>query len=110
MFVIQINFEIPTVSPDVLAAFDTAERAKPFLEIPGFTWKIWLHTEGQPKFGGIYCFDSRANAQAYLDGPIVARIRANPDYANVTTQLYAIAENPSRVTHAPVPFLARAAE
>lgn len=110
MYIVQINFELPNVNPDVMAAFDTAERAKPFVGMPGLLWKIWLHTEGQPKFGGIYCFDSRANAEAYLAGPIVASVRADPNRANVTVQLYAIAENPSRVTNAPVPFLARAAE
>jgi Putative mono-oxygenase ydhR len=109
MYIVQIIFDCPNMSPAMMAAFDAAERAKPFEAVTGLLWKIWLHTEGGPKLGGIYCFDSRANAEAYLAGPIVARVKANPDYANLTAQIYAIAKNPSRVTNAPVPFPAQAA-
>jgi hypothetical protein len=110
MYMVQINFEYPNITPEMAAGLNTAERAKPFLEVAGLLWKIWLNTEGGPKVGGLYCFDSRASAEAYLSGPIVARIRANPEVANLTAQIYAITENPSRVTRAPVPFLAQAAE
>ena len=110
MYILQVNFEYPNMSPAMMAANNTAERAKPFLDVAGLLWKIWLNTEGGPKVGGLYCFDSRAAAEAYLAGPIVARIKANPEVANLTTQIYAVTENPSRVTHAPVPFLANAAE
>jgi Putative mono-oxygenase ydhR len=110
MYIVQINFDCPNLSPAFMAAFDTAERAKPFETVTGLLWKIWLHTEGGPKLGGVYCFDSRANAEAYLAGPIVAKVKANPDYVNFAAQIYAIAENPSRVTNAPVPFPPAAAE
>lgn len=102
MFMLQVNFDYPNMSPEMAAANNTAERAKPFLSVAGLQWKIWLNTEGGPKVGGLYCFDTRANAEAYLAGPIVARIKANPEIANLTTQIYAVTEKPSIVTHAPV--------
>jgi len=105
MFILQVNFEYPNMTPAMAAANNNAERAKPFLDVQGLLWKIWLNTEGGPKVGGLYCFDSRANAEAYLAGPIVARIKANPEIANLSTQIYAVTENPSRVTHAPIPGL-----
>ncbi|MCC6716420.1 MAG: YdhR family protein [Acetobacteraceae bacterium] len=110
MFIVQINFEYPNITPAMAASLNTGERAKPFLDVQGLLWKIWLNTEGGPKVGGLYCFDSRANAEAYLAGPIVARIKASPEIANLTAQIYAVTENPSRVTRAPVPFPVLAAE
>ncbi len=110
MYILQVNFAYRNMSPALQAANNTEDRAKPFLDVAGLLWKIWLNTEGGPKVGGIYCFDSRANAEAYLAGPIVARMKANPDMVDLTTQIYAVTEAPSRITHAPVPFLAAAAQ
>lgn len=110
MYILQVNFEYPGITPEKAAALNDPARATPFLSVQGLLWKIWLNTEGGPKVGGLYCFDSRANAEAYLAGPIVARMKANPEMANLTFQIYAVTEGPSRVTNAPVPFLAQAAE
>ena len=107
---LQVNFEYTNMSPELHAANGAAERATPFLSVQGLLWKIWLNTGGGPKVGGLYCFASRADAEAYLAGPIVARITSTPTIANLTTQIYEITEGPSQVTHAPVPFLAVAAE
>lgn len=110
MYILQVNFEYPSITPEKAAALNGPARGAPFLDVPGLLWKIWLHTEGGPKVGGICCFDGRANAEASLAGPIVARMKANPEMANLTTQIYAVTDGPSRVTHAPVPFLSQAAE
>ena len=110
MFILQVNFDYPNMNPALAATNNNADRAKPFLDVQGLIWKIWLNSEGGPKVGGLYCFDSRANAEAYLAGPIVARIKASPEICNLTTQIYAVTENPSRVTHAPVPCLTQAAK
>ena len=48
-----------------------------FLKVDGLTWKIWLDSPDEPRVGGIYLFEDRAAADAYLAGPIVARLRAN---------------------------------
>lgn len=34
---------------------------------PGFIWKIWTENKETQKAGGIYLFDSKENAQAYLE-------------------------------------------
>ena len=107
---LQVNFEYTNMSPELHAANNAPERAQPFLAVPGLLWKIWLNSGGGPKVGGLYCFAARADAEAYLAGPIVARMKAAPTIASLTTQIYEITEGPSRVTHAPVPFLAQAAE
>jgi Putative mono-oxygenase ydhR len=110
MHIVQINFERPNVNPAMMASFDNPDRARKFVGLPGLQWKIWLRGEGEPKFGGIYCFDSRAAAEAYLAGPIVASLKGDPEVANFSAQIFGIAEQPSRVTNAPLPFPAQAAE
>lgn len=109
MYIVQINFNYRNMTPALHAANDTPERAKMFLGLQGLQWKIWLNTEGGPKVGGIYCFDTRANAQAYLDGPIVAMMKASPEIVDLTAQIFGITEQPSRVTRAPVSFPDRGA-
>lgn len=34
---------------------------------PGFLWKIWTESRDDGRAGGLYLFDSRENARAYLD-------------------------------------------
>ena len=83
---LQVNFEYSNMTPELHSANNAPKRARPFLEVPGLLWKIWLNTGGGPKVGGLYCFGSRADAEAYLAGPIVARIKATPTIVNLTTQ------------------------
>lgn len=33
---------------------------------PGFLWKVWIEDEQAGRSGGIYLFDSRENAEAYV--------------------------------------------
>ena len=110
MVVLQVNYRFQNMTREQWETRYTDAVAEKFLAVDGLLWKIWLNTAGGPKVGGLYCFATRADAEAYLAGPIVARIKSTPTIANLTTQIYDITEGPSRVTHAPVPFLAQAAE
>ena len=49
-------------------------------------------------------------AQAYLDGPIVAAIKANPAVENLETRLFNVRDRMTAITNGPVPGLALAAE
>ena len=114
MYILQVNFAYRNMSPALHAANNTEDRAKPFLDVQGLLWKIWLDGAEPNRVGGIYLFASMAQAQAYLDGPIVAGMRANPNVAELTTVLSDVRERMSAITHAPVPgldaILPRAAE
>ena len=48
----------------------------------------------------------RVNAQAYADGPIVARMKANTALANLQIRLFDVRARQSEITHAPGPGLA----
>ena len=110
MMIVQVNYTRPEMPKAEWEARYTDDRAKQFLAVPGLQWKIWLDGEEERRAGGIYLFDSRASAEAYANGPIVARMKANPDITELQIRIFDVRERMSAITNAPVPGLAMAAE
>jgi hypothetical protein len=110
MMIVTINYTRPAMARAEWEARYTPERAQQFLSVPGLQWKIWLDGEEDRRAGGVYLFDTREAAQAYLDGPIVARMKANPDVADLQIRMFAVRESMTAITRGPVPGLAMAAE
>ncbi len=112
MVVLQVNYRFQNVTPTEWAKRYTDATGEKFLAVDGLQWKIWLDGEAN-NVGGIYLFETRAEAEAYLAGPIVAAMKANPNVADLRFTLSDVRERMSAITHAPVPGLvpiARAAE
>jgi hypothetical protein len=65
-----------------------AQFAEVVRDVPGFRSKAWLH-DGDLR-GGFYLFADEATARAYVDGPVVAAIRANPAFADVDVRTFAV--------------------
>ena len=63
----------------------------------------------QERVGNVNLVD-RAAAQAYVDGPIVARMKANPDITDLQIRIFDVRERMTAITNGPVPGLAMAAE
>ena len=55
-------------------------------------------------------FADRAAAEAYAAGPIVARLRDNPDLSEVDVRIFDVRRRMSEITRAPLPHLKAAAE
>ena len=110
MMIVQVNYTRPEMPKAEWEARYTDDRAKQFLAVPGLQWKIWLDGEEDRRAGGIYLFDSRASAEAYVNGPIVARMKSNPDNTELQIRIFDVRERMSAITNAPVPGLAMAAE
>lgn len=63
--VVQVNF--PMQGPwgaEMSEAF--RELAESINAEPGFIWKVWIEDEAAGRSGGIYLFDTRENAEAYV--------------------------------------------
>jgi len=105
MYILQINYRFQNVTAEEWARRYTDATGQKFLSVDGLVWKIWLDGEGS-HVGGIYLFASRAQAEAYLAGPIVAAMKANPNVADLRFTLSDVRERMSAITHAPVPGLA----
>jgi hypothetical protein len=105
MFIVQINYSYKNASRAEWETRYTDDRAKQFLAVDGLQWKIWIDAPDEPRVGGIYLFETRAKAEAYLAGPIVARLRASPDVENLDARIFAVRDRMSAITRAPVPGL-----
>ena len=105
MVVLQINYRFQNVTAEEWAKRYTDATGQKFLSVTGLQWKIWLDGEAN-NVGGLYLFDTRANAEAYLAGPIVAAMKANPNVADLRFTLSDVRERMSAITNAPVPGLA----
>lgn len=101
MAIVQINFDWD-ISEEEVAARSGPEQAQVFTTLPGLLWKVWLRSPERRESGGIYLFESREAAEAYVAGPIVARITGNPDFGNVTVKVFDVREGQSRITRAPL--------
>ncbi len=110
MVIVQINYRRPDMPKSDWEARYTDDRARQFLSVPGLLWKIWLDGSEERRAGGIYLFADRAAAEAYVAGPIVARLRGNPDLSEVEVRLFEVRERMSAITNAPLPHLTIAAE
>jgi hypothetical protein len=70
--------------------------------LPGLVWKIWTYNDSETAAGGVYLFDSEANARAWGDGTVQAALSQMPGISNVQTSYYDIDEKLSGITRAPL--------
>ena len=110
MVIVQINYRRPDMPKAEWEARYTDERAAQFLKVPGLAWKIWLDGDAEKLAGGIYLFEDRAAAEAYVNGPIVARLKSNPELSEVDIRLFDVRARMSEITRAPLPGRRAAAE
>ncbi|HXV94610.1 MAG TPA: YdhR family protein, partial [Pseudonocardia sp.] len=62
--------------------------AEQIVTVPGFVSKAWLH-DGAFR-GGFYLFRDRQAARAYVDGPLVAAVRATAEFDDVTARTFEV--------------------
>ncbi|UYV18005.1 monooxygenase [Halomonas qaidamensis] len=64
--ILQVHFPFDGPFGDEMANAMTA-LAESINQEPGLIWKIWTEDADQKQAGGIYLFDTRANAEAYCN-------------------------------------------
>jgi hypothetical protein len=109
MVILQINYCYRNVTRAERETRYTDALAAKFLKVDGLNWKIWLDSPDEPRVGGIYLFDSRAAAEAYLAGPIVAGLRASPEVHELECRIFDVRERMSEITRAPIAWPAAVA-
>lgn len=103
--ILQINF-VNDVSEEELAANTSLDGAKAISELPGLHWKVWLRNPQSREGGGIYLFDTRAQAEAWVAGPVISGLRQNPKVSDFSAKIFEVREEVSRITRAPLDSLA----
>jgi heme-degrading monooxygenase HmoA len=79
------------------------EIAPLYAELPGLISKVWLANSRTNTYGGIYTWESRAAMEAFAQSELFRAVAANPAFAGVTSTDFDVLEDPTRVTHGPVP-------
>jgi putative monooxygenase ydhR len=103
---LQVNLSFSISRADLEQAWLGA--AQPIADTPGLMWKVWLINEAAHEAGGIYLFESDADAQAYLAGPIVASLKSSPVITNINAKLFDVLEEHTAITRGPIQPVAAA--
>ena len=98
--ILQINIKINIPVVELEPAW--LEAAQPIADTPGLRWKVWLKNQTEREVGGIYLFDNEASVQAYLNGPIVAAIKASPANVSISAKQFNIMEAHTAITRGPI--------
>lgn len=98
--ILQVNMKFSISKPELEAAWLKAAQA--IADTQGLRWKVWLMNGAEGEAGGIYLFESDAAARAYLDGPIVAALKATPGISNISAKLFDVLESHTAITNGPV--------
>jgi len=98
--ILQINYKFSIPAAEFSRAM--APAAQPIANSPGLVWKIWLMNEADSEGGGIYLFEDEAAANAFLGGPIVSALKANPIVSDIRVKMFGVSEAHSLVTRGPI--------
>ena len=98
--ILQINFNLNVPVAEYQKMTDSVAHA--FLDVPGLRWKIWLLNPVAQEAGGIYLFDSQASLDAYLNGPLVARLRGLTSIRNISMKQFEVIPEATVLTRGPI--------
>lgn len=77
------------------------EGAYRMLELPTLQWKIWGEDPQKKQVSGFYLFAAREAAEGYAKHA-VETLQKRPGISNVTTQIWSIIEEQTRITKGPI--------
>jgi len=97
---VNVQFRVALTKAELVQAFEP--EAPKLAKYPHMRWKLWTLDERTREFSGVYLFDNERAAREYLDGPVVAALRADPHFSDVRANAYPVLEGLSRVTRGPV--------
>ncbi|HEU5161852.1 MAG TPA: YdhR family protein [Thermoanaerobaculia bacterium] len=97
--ILQVNLKFNISRADLESAWLGA--AQPIADTPGLLWKVWLMNEPAGEAGGIYLFEDERAVQAYLQGPIVASLKASPAVSDISAKTFDVLETHTAVTRGP---------
>ena len=104
--ILQINFNlnVPASEYEDLAR----SAAQTFADVPGLVWKIWLLNKATLEAGGIYQFENQASLDAFLNGPLVAQVKAMTAIRDLSVKQFQVMTEVTSVTRGPVGALSAA--
>src|SRR5215813_5960374 len=98
--ILQINFNLNAPVAEYQKLVDSVAHA--FLDMPGLQWKIWLLNPAAQEAGGIYLFDSQTSLDAYVNGPLVAKLKELTAVRNISIKQFDVMPEVTALTRGPV--------
>ena len=77
------------------------EGANRVANVDGLIWKIYMEKQSEKIACGIYLFKEESSAQAYLDGPIIARMKSMPMISNIEAKIFDVMPELTKITRDP---------
>lgn len=97
MYVRMITFRLDGLDPAAYAAH-TEQVAPAFAAWPGLIRKTWLADGPEGRHGGIYVFTDKAAADASRETEAFRGMTANPHFAGLNIEEYAVLDAPTAIT------------
>jgi len=98
--ILQINLRFNFSVAELEKEFETA--ASHIAGVPGLKWKIFGVNEERSEGAGIYLFEDGDSLKSYLEGPIIAGLKANKAFSDITMKHFDVVEKATAVTRGPV--------
>ena len=97
---LQINLQFSVSATELAKEFMNA--ATPISSVRGLKWKIFGMDEERREGAGIYLFEDENALKSYLEGPIIAGMKAKAAFSDIKIKSFDVVEEASLVTRAPI--------
>lgn len=74
------------------------EVAPAFAAVPGLLSKVWLADPATRSYGGVYTWRDRRSMEEFASTALFEAVRTDPHLVGLTSQDFAMLEEPTRVT------------
>lgn len=98
-YVLQVDFKMDGPFGDEMAA-GFADLAKSINDEKGFIWKIWTENAAANEAGGIYNFETRETAEAYLE--MHAKRLTSFGVTDINAKIFAVNAKLTEINKGPV--------
>lgn len=98
--VLQINFKFGAPGEEMKKGF--AQVVNDIAAVTGLRWKIWIMNEETQEAGGLYLFDDQESVAAYLEGPLIAGLKANPAISEPSFKQFKVVDELTAITRGPL--------
>ncbi len=98
--ILQLNLNFSVSSEDyehVVSAL-----VEDFAKVDGLRWKVWLMNKDESEAGGIYLFENKDSAKAFLSGPLAKQVSSHPALSNLSVKTFDVMDKLTSVTRGPV--------
>src|SRR5690349_9671321 len=100
MKLLQINYRLDSAVSEFMR--ESKPVASALAGVPGLRWKIWLKNDDRGEGGGLYLFENTPALKSFIEGPIVAKLKAHPAVVEVSVKEFDVPEELSSITRAPI--------